>query len=81
MARGWESKSIESQIEEAESARRLSRQPPISPTEAEKNRQRESLLLSRKRVVRDLEATQNPGYRATLTEALKHLDEKLKELG
>ena len=80
MARGWESKSIESQIEEAQSNRRDARQRPMDPAEAEKNRRRESLLLSRTRVLHDLEATQNPRYRQTLSEALKHLDEKLAEL-
>ena len=79
MARGWESKSIESQIEDAQSNRRDAA-PPMNPAEVEKNRRRESLLLSRTRVLRDLQATQNPRYRETLSEALKHLDQKLTEL-
>lgn len=80
MARGWESKSIESQIEDAQSKRRDAARRQMSPASAEKNRRRESLLLSRTRVLRDLEATQNPRYRQTLSEALKHLDQKLAEL-
>ena len=52
----------------------------MSPDEAERNRRRESLLLTRTRVLRNLEATQNPRYRETLSEALKHLDQKLTEL-
>ena len=67
-------------MEEAQSNRRDARRQPIDPAEAEKNRQRESLLLSRTRVLHDLEATQNPRYRQTLSEALKHLDAKLAEL-
>jgi len=80
MARGWESKSIESQIESAESERRNAHAKQMSPAEAEKRRQRESLLLSRTRVLRDLQTTQNPRYRETLLAALKHLDDKLAEL-
>jgi hypothetical protein len=80
MARGWESKSIESQIEDAQSNRRDAARRQMSPGEAEKNRRRESLLLSRTRVLRDLEATRNPRYRETLSEALKYLDQKLTDL-
>jgi len=80
MARGWESKSIESQVEAVESRREGRQRPQISAAEAEKIRLRESLLLSRTRVVRDLEQAQNARYRETLSAALKHLDEKLAEL-
>jgi len=54
--------------------------PKTSPAEAERRRQRESLLLSRTRVVHDLETAQNPRYRETLEAALKHLDDKLAAL-
>jgi hypothetical protein len=80
MARGWESKSVESQIESAESRRPKTRGTVINPKEAERGRKRESLLLSRIRVVHDLEAAHNPRYREILQSALKHLDDKLSEL-
>jgi hypothetical protein len=79
MARGWESKSVESQIESAES-RAASKMPHTSPADAERVRQRDSLLLSRTRVVHDLETAQNPRYQETLRAALKHLDDKLSAL-
>jgi hypothetical protein len=79
MARGWESKSVESQVESAES-RAAAKKPKVNPEEAERARQRESLLLSRTRVVHDLERAHNPRYRATLEAALKHLDDKLLAL-
>ncbi|HTR36230.1 MAG TPA: hypothetical protein VMH80_10025 [Bryobacteraceae bacterium] len=79
MARGWESKSVESQMESAES-RAVAKKPKVSPEESERARQRESLMLSRTRVVNDLERAQNPRYRATLEAALKHLDDKLLAL-
>jgi len=80
MARGWESKSIESQVEAAESRRESRQAPQMTAAEAERVRQRESLLLSRTRVLRDLQETQNVRYRETLSAALRHLDEKLAEL-
>jgi hypothetical protein len=80
MARGWESKSIESQVEAAESRRDARRAAPISPAETERTRQRESLLLSRTRILHDLEAARNKRYREVLLAALKHLDDKLAEL-
>ena len=80
MARGWESKSVESQIEEAGSNRRQ-RINEIPAEQIAKARERESLELSRKRVLHDLEQARNPRYRATLTQALEHLDRKLAELG
>jgi hypothetical protein len=80
MARGWESKSIESQVEAAEARRESRQRPQVTAEEAEKVRRRESLLLSRTRVLHDLQETQNERYRETLRAALKHLDEKLAQL-
>jgi len=80
MARGWESKSVESQIESAESRRAASRAAEISESEANRIQQRQSLELSRTRVLRDLENANNPRYKKILEGALKHLDEKLAEL-
>jgi hypothetical protein len=81
MARGWESKSVESQIEAAEERQRLSQVHRVSVEQAERERQRESLQLSRVRVLRDLEASTHPRYQENLRAALRHLDEKLAELG
>lgn len=80
MARGWESKSVESQIEEAEARRALANAKQLDSVESERVRQRDGLLLSRKRVQHDIETAQNPKYRETLQAALNHLDEKLKAL-
>ena len=80
MARGWESKSVESQIESKQSRRTVPHTKHLAPAEAERNRQRDSLLLSRTRVVHDLDVARNAGYREILQAALKHLDQKLSEL-
>lgn len=71
---------MESQIESAESRRPASRGATPSPVEAERMKKRESLLLSRTRVVHDLETAHNPRYREILVAALKHLDDKLSEI-
>ena len=81
MARGWESKSIESQIESAEARRAASHAAMGDPAEAERKRQRESLLLQRTRILRDLEQARHPRHKEMLEAALKHLDQKLAELG
>lgn len=80
MARGWESKSVESQIDAAEERAALAKLPKLTPEEAERKQQRESLLLTRVRVVHDLETSKNPRYRESLEAALKHLDEKIAAL-
>jgi hypothetical protein len=76
MARGWESKSVESQIGERQA--RLDATPPAPVTEAD--RERESLRLTRKRVLRDLANAKHPRYREQLLAARKHLDDKLASL-
>jgi hypothetical protein len=80
MARGWESKSVEDQIEAAESRRAATRGKQLTAMEAERTKQREHLLLSRTRVLHDLEHANNPRYQEILRAALKHLDDKLLEL-
>lgn len=77
MARGWESKSIESQIEAAESRRQRSAGPHASPEQLARERERESLELSKRRVLRDLEAAHNQRYRESLQAALRYLEDKL----
>jgi len=80
MARGWESKSVESQIESAEERAALAKTPKLTPEETERKQKRESLQLTRTRVLHDLETSKNPGYRVTLEAALKHLDDKIAAL-
>ena len=80
MARGWESKSVESQIEAAEERAALAKATKLTAVEAARVRERESLQLSRTRVLHDIETSKNPAYRATLEAALKHLDDKIAAL-
>ncbi|MBZ5611323.1 MAG: hypothetical protein LAP38_23925 [Acidobacteriia bacterium] len=80
MARGWESKSVESQMEAVEARREASRIVAMNAADAERTRQRESLLLSRTRILHDIERASHPRHREMLEAALKHLDAKLSEL-
>ncbi len=80
MARGWESKSVESQMEDAREQRGKAAAPPPDPVEQERRRQRESLELARKRVLHDLESNHTFRMEQMLRASLKALDEKIKEL-
>ena len=82
MARGWESKSVEAQIDMAE-PRRRKRGVIIkieAPNALDLIRKRESLLLSRTRVVQEMNSAQNPRYRELLGKALADLDSNLAKL-
>ena len=52
----------------------------IGASELEIRRRKEVLLLSRVRVQRDLETSQNPRYRDQLNRALADIDSQLKGL-
>jgi len=78
MARGWESKSVEAQQAEAGDQSNQKRSKKMSPAEAAVLREKESLRLSRQRVVQQLQVSQNPRHRAGLEQALADLDAKLK---
>lgn len=80
MARGWESKSVEDQISEAEAEKALSAKPLLSPAEREQTMRRESLLLSRSQILGRIKLARNARYRAQLEVALKHVETELAEL-
>ncbi len=69
---------MEAQQAEADD-KSVKRRPPMSAEEAARWREKESLRLSRQRVVQQLETTQNPRYRKLLEDALAALDKKLKK--
>jgi hypothetical protein len=80
MAKGWESKSVEALagvFTVHPSA--LDRNIPDSVT-LDRLRQKETILLSRTRIVTDLKSAQNPRYRELLNRMLADLDGKLSGL-
>jgi hypothetical protein len=79
VARGWESKSVESQMQDA-SAESTAENAALSAEERERERQRAGLLLARTRVQRQLDATTNPRYAEQLRNSLAELDERLAKI-
>ena len=71
---------MESQIESAESARRTPSRKPRTPAELQLVREKETLLLSRTRVLRDLENSQHDRYKQILHKALGNLDARIAKL-
>jgi hypothetical protein len=80
MARGWESKAVESQMEA--SLERNRHAPDLRPSNARtvRSTKAESLRLQRTRIVRDLEKALHANHRATLEHALAHLDQEIATL-
>jgi hypothetical protein len=84
MARGWESKDVESQVEAKKS---MSASPstsssrgPKTPEELRREQECRDLQLSRIRIVNDLQVATNPNHRKSLEAALAHLDQKIAQL-
>jgi hypothetical protein len=80
MSRGWESKDVESQQEEAAARRTASRKTPPTAEQLRLESERQSLELSRTRVLKDLETATHARRREQLEAALQHLDRKLADL-
>jgi hypothetical protein len=78
MSRGWESKSVEEQQNQAAAPK----EPVIADNHvelAEQKRKRQALELQRERILS--ERTSSPHRRSALTIALADIEEKLTELG
>jgi hypothetical protein len=80
MARGWESKAVEGQVQEFESKESRTRKLQLTREQLEIRRKIEILLLSRARVEKVLQSSENPRYREQLISALKDLDAQLAKL-
>ena len=78
MARGWESKSVEAQQEEAIRAGTSHR--ASTPAELAIEERRRSLELTRRRAVDDLSRASVPAHRHMLEQAIASLDEELSKL-
>jgi hypothetical protein len=76
MARGWESKAVEEQIASAEE-RRIAAVPPVPADQRERQVRRDGLMLSRARLLADIENARDARYRETLSRALAFIDEQL----
>jgi hypothetical protein len=77
MSRGWESKSVEEQQNQAAAPK--SDAPEDQTEVAERKRKRQALELQRERILS--ERTSSPHRRSALALALADVEEKLTELG
>jgi hypothetical protein len=78
MARGWESKAIEAQQDEA--ARHESARPALTAEQREQAARRHTLELTRARAVADLARATAPQHRRMLEQAIAAIDEQLAAL-
>jgi len=78
MARGWESKSVESQQADRETAAKVS--PPATPEDLRKRAERRTIELSLARAKADLAQATAPAHRAMLEAAIKALQKLLPVL-
>jgi hypothetical protein len=79
MARGWESKSVEAQQDEAARARTV--RPPMTDQQRADAERRKTLELSRARASDDLKKVTSPNHRRMLEQALQAIDDQLSKLG
>ena len=70
MARGWESKDVESRQEEALNK---DKNPPATPEELQKRARLHSLELDRTRLERELSKATHPRHVAMIRAALDHV--------
>jgi hypothetical protein len=82
MARGWESKAVADQIEDAEVRPREEAARPsiLSPELRARYERIEVLKLSRSRTLEQLEQATNPAYREVLRRALAAVESELEDL-
>ena len=79
MARGFDSKFVEAQQEEA--TRQHTVRPSMSPEQQAIEVRREALRLSRARALGDLGRATAPAHREMLERAIQALDDQLAALG
>jgi hypothetical protein len=80
MARGWESKSIEDQIEEARRSQGGSEGQVQSPEEKERERKIEGLKLERSRLMEQLIRARSEAYQRMIRQSLKAVEEEISTL-
>lgn len=77
MARGWESKSVADQIEDAEL--REPKAEPASMEDRERKQRLDSLRLSKSRLLQQLERAKLPAHRGVLLNGLKAIEKEIEE--
>jgi len=80
MARGFDSKSVEYQQEEAQRSRDQKKERPLSEEERARLQRRQTLELARARTAADLARAASPAQQQMLARALAALEAELKAL-
>ena len=80
MARGWESKSVEDQIEEARRSQGDSEGRVQSPEEKERERKVESLQLERSRLTEQLNRARSESHQRMIRQSLEAIEEEITTL-
>jgi hypothetical protein len=82
MARGWESKAVEDQMNAAEERARRKEAPrdELSPEERARRERLDSLQLSRARTLTQLEQATRPAHRQMLQRTLRALEAEIEGL-
>lgn len=79
MARGWESKSVEAQQDEA-AARTMPEKPRLTREAADRVREKESVRLALQSVIQQLERSHDSRHRSQLESARGDLQRQIEEL-
>lgn len=80
MARGWESKSVEAQMETAKENQPKEGTRPLNDDEKKARHERDSLKLSRAYVLHQIESSTNERYTESLRRALSEIDQKIAQM-
>jgi hypothetical protein len=80
MARGWESKSVEDQIEEARRSQGASEDRVQSPEAKERERKVESLKLERSRLTEQLNRARSESHRRMIRQSLEAIEKEIATL-
>lgn len=78
MARGFDSKFVEAQQEEATRDKRIG--PALTPQQRETLTRRRALEMSKARAIADLERATSPAHKEMLGQAITALDQQLNGL-
>jgi hypothetical protein len=80
VARGWESKSVEDQIASSEERKAAASHRVRTPDELEHESRKQGLLLSRAKVLTDIDNARDGRHRTALQQALEYIDAQLNSL-
>jgi len=80
MARGWESKSVEAQMEESAAPTPAKSKAQITPEELRRRQKKADLMLSRRRIEQQLAESTNERYSELLARTLEELNAQIAAL-